>query len=93
MSRSLVLRSASGSEANPVATMRWGSVIAGWRRSSGGARRCPGQELFQYLDDAGESHDITSDDVNAYLRDTAHADVTASDFRTWAGDGARISSA
>jgi DNA topoisomerase-1 len=51
-------------------------------------RRCqdlPGQELFQYLDEAGRPQDVTSDDVNAYLRDAARADVTASDFRIWAG--------
>ncbi len=58
------------------------------RRLATIVRRCqelPGQELFQYLDEAGQPHDVTSDDVNAYLRDAAGADVTASDFRTWAG--------
>jgi len=51
-------------------------------------RRCqdlPGQELFQYLDADGEPHDISSDDVNDYLREISGADVTAKDFRTWAG--------
>ena len=51
-------------------------------------RRCqelPGQELFAYLDEDGLPHDVSSDDVNAYLRDAAGADVTASDFRVWAG--------
>lgn len=51
-------------------------------------RRCqelPGQELFAYVDDDGQQHDVTSDDVNAYLREAARADVTASDFRIWAG--------
>ena len=44
----------------------------------------PGQELFQYVDDAGEMHSITSDDVNTYLREAAEEEITAKDFRTWA---------
>jgi len=50
-------------------------------------RRCrdvPGQVLFQYVDDEGR-HPIRSNDVNAYLRDTAEADVSAKDYRTWIG--------
>jgi DNA topoisomerase-1 len=45
----------------------------------------PGQHLFQYLDDAGEQHEVTSGDVNRYLRDISGADITAKDFRTWTG--------
>ncbi|HEX7472626.1 MAG TPA: hypothetical protein VF323_06060 [Candidatus Limnocylindrales bacterium] len=45
----------------------------------------PGQELFQYLDEAGEPRPIESADVNAYLRAAAGIEVTAKDFRTWAG--------
>src|SRR5262249_43112507 len=45
----------------------------------------PGQELFQYRDDQGELRDIESEDVNRYLQEAAGADVTAKDFRTWAG--------
>lgn len=45
----------------------------------------PGQELFQYLDDGGNTHSITSEDVNAYLREITGEDFTAKDFRTWAG--------
>jgi DNA topoisomerase-1 len=45
----------------------------------------PGQELFQYLDGAGKRQTISSDDVNAYLRETTGSDITAKDFRTWAG--------
>jgi DNA topoisomerase-1 len=41
--------------------------------------------LFQYLDEAGTSVDVRSDDVNAYLREAAGEDVSAKDFRTWAG--------
>ena len=45
----------------------------------------PGQELFQYIDDAGERRDVTSADVNAYLKEITGRDVTAKDFRTWHG--------
>ena len=45
----------------------------------------PGQHLFQYLDDEGEARSIDSSDVNDYLREIAGADVSAKDFRTWAG--------
>ncbi|WP_419953423.1 DNA topoisomerase IB [Methylobacterium sp.] len=45
----------------------------------------PGQELFQYIDDAGETRDVTSADVNAYLREITGQEITAKDFRTWAG--------
>src|SRR6202790_5654280 len=45
----------------------------------------PGQNLFQYLDDDGEARDITSQDVNDYLREITGEDFTAKDFGTWAG--------
>jgi DNA topoisomerase I len=45
----------------------------------------PGQHLFQYVDDKGERHDVTSADVNAYLHEITGEDITAKDFRTWAG--------
>ena len=45
----------------------------------------PGQELFQYLDADGSQRDVTSSDVNAYLREITGEDFTAKDFRTWAG--------
>ena len=45
----------------------------------------PGQELLQYLDEAGQHQDVTSADVNAYLQDITGSDITAKDFRTWAG--------
>jgi len=45
----------------------------------------PGQDLFQYVDDSGEIRDITSEDVNNYLREITGEDFTAKDFRTWAG--------
>ncbi|HSD00130.1 MAG TPA: DNA topoisomerase IB, partial [Casimicrobiaceae bacterium] len=49
-------------------------------------RRCqqlPGQLLFQYIDDDGARHAVTSDLVNDYLRDAMGEDFTAKDFRTW----------
>ncbi|MBL8691832.1 MAG: DNA topoisomerase IB [Rhodospirillaceae bacterium] len=45
----------------------------------------PGQQLFQYIDDDGERRGVSSTDVNAYLRKIAGCEVTAKDFRTWAG--------
>ena len=45
----------------------------------------PGQDLFQYLDDEGEVRDISSQDVNEYLREITGEDFSAKDFRTWAG--------
>lgn len=45
----------------------------------------PGQDLFQYVDDEGEICDISSQDVNEYLRAITGADFSAKDFRTWAG--------
>jgi DNA topoisomerase IB len=50
-------------------------------------RRCkelPGQQLFQYVDDAGKRCPITSGLVNDYLREAMGTDFTAKDFRTWA---------
>ena len=45
----------------------------------------PGQEVFQYLDEEGEKHQVTSDDVNQYLQEISGEEFTAKDFRTWAG--------
>ncbi len=58
------------------------------RRLAGIVARCealPGQELFQYMDEAGDPRPIESADVNAYLRAAAGIEVTAKDFRTWIG--------
>ncbi len=58
------------------------------RRLATVVRHCqelPGQELFQYLGEAGEVCDVASEDVNGYLRDASGGDYTAKDFRTWAG--------
>ncbi len=45
----------------------------------------PGQELFGYTDKEGKVHNITSDEVNDYLREITRAEFTAKDFRTWNG--------
>jgi DNA topoisomerase I len=45
----------------------------------------PGHELFQYRDENGERRCISSQDVNAYLKEITGADFTAKDFRTWSG--------
>jgi len=51
-------------------------------------KRCqelPGQVLFGYVDENGERRTVSSEDVNDYLRESAGADYTAKDFRTWGG--------
>jgi len=51
-------------------------------------QRCqdlPGTELFQYLDPDGKRQAVSSDDVNAHLREVTGRDITAKDFRTWGG--------
>jgi DNA topoisomerase I len=45
----------------------------------------PGQDLLQYFDDDKELRAVSSGDVNAYLREITGRDITAKDFRTWAG--------
>ena len=45
----------------------------------------PGQDLFQYVEQDGQVRDVTSQNVNDYLREITGADFTAKDFRTWAG--------
>ena len=58
------------------------------RRLAQIVRRCqdlPGQELFQYMDEDGTARLVNSSDVNQYLREAAGIDLTAKDFRTWAG--------
>ncbi|GAC1493579.1 MAG: DNA topoisomerase IB [Vulcanimicrobiaceae bacterium] len=57
------------------------------RRLARAVKRCrdlPGEVLFSYLDDAGESTPVHSEDVNAYLREATGGDFSAKDFRTWA---------
>jgi DNA topoisomerase-1 len=49
-------------------------------------RKCldlPGQDLFEYVDADGHVRDVTSSDVNQYLREITGEPYTAKDFRTW----------
>ena len=59
------------------------------RRIARIVQRCQelaGQELFQYLDDDGRRQSIDAVDINDYLREISGGrDITAKDFRTWAG--------
>ena len=60
------------------------------RRLATVVKRCqdlPGQELFQYQTETGESARVDSTDVNEYLREITQEDFTAKDFRTWHGTG------
>lgn len=45
----------------------------------------PGQQLFKYRDPDGVLCPVTSDDVNAYIREAMGDPFSAKDFRTWAG--------
>jgi DNA topoisomerase-1 len=58
------------------------------RRLAQLVKRCqdlPGHDLFEYLDESGTARDLSSADVNDYLREISGNDFTAKDFRTWAG--------
>ena len=49
-------------------------------------RRCqelPGQSLFQYENGDGQPQQISSADVNDYIRDATGGEFTAKHFRTW----------
>ena len=56
------------------------------RRLGRVVRRCqelPGQSLFQYLNGDGEPQQISSADVNDYIREVTGGEFTAKHFRTW----------
>ena len=56
------------------------------RRLARIVRRCqdlPGQALFQYVNGDGDPQQVTSADVNDYIRDATGGDFTAKHFRTW----------
>jgi DNA topoisomerase-1 len=64
------------------------SVAITDRRIARIVQRCqelPGQELFQYLDADGRRQSVDAGDINEYLRRITGRQVTAKDFRTWAG--------
>jgi len=65
----------------------WDLTVAD-RRVAKVVRACsdlPGYELFKYEAEDGSLVDVTSGDVNDYLRDIGGEEFTAKDFRTWAG--------
>ena len=43
----------------------------------------PGQQLFQYLNGDSNPHQVTSSEVNDYIREAAGEPFTAKHFRTW----------
>ncbi|HZF43081.1 MAG TPA: DNA topoisomerase IB [Sphingomonadaceae bacterium] len=43
----------------------------------------PGQHLFEFIGTDGEPHPVTSNDVNAYIKDAMGDAFTAKNFRTW----------
>jgi DNA topoisomerase I len=45
----------------------------------------PGYNLFEYVDEEGVVRSVTSEDINAYIREVTSHGFTAKDFRTWAG--------
>jgi len=58
------------------------------RRLAKIVKRCqdlPGYELFQYIGDDEKRYDVSSADVNDYLKRIAGDDFSTKDFRTWAG--------
>jgi DNA topoisomerase-1 len=58
------------------------------RRIARIVQRCqelPGQELFQYLDVEGTRLHVDAGDINEYLREITDREITAKDFRTFAG--------
>jgi DNA topoisomerase-1 len=58
------------------------------KKVAGVIRKCqdlPGQELFEYRDIDGSMVQVHSEDVNEYLTQISGQDITAKDFRTWAG--------
>jgi DNA topoisomerase-1 len=66
----------------------WNEGQVSDRRLARIVKRCrdlPGHELFQYVDDDGNRHTIGSSEVNDYLREISGEEITAKDFRTWAG--------
>lgn len=67
---------------------KWHDITVEDRRMARIVKSCqdlPGQDLFQYLDENQQRHDVTSDDVNQFIAQLTGEDFTAKDFRTWAG--------
>jgi DNA topoisomerase-1 len=67
---------------------KWQALEVHDRRLARLVLRCqdlPDHELFRYVGNDSERQAVDSADVNAYLREISGQDVTAKDFRTWAG--------
>ncbi|GAB3432520.1 DNA topoisomerase IB [Niabella aquatica] len=45
----------------------------------------PGYEIFKYVDETENIHDVKSNDLNEYIREIMGEEFSAKDFRTWAG--------
>ena len=65
----------------------WRISVRDWRVAKvlRACQELPGQTLFRYRDEDGEAQSVSSADVNDYLREVTGEDITAKDFRTWAG--------
>lgn len=48
-------------------------------------KEIPGQHLFQYINENGESCNIDSGDLNRYIQACSKGDFSSKDFRTWYG--------
>lgn len=48
-------------------------------------REIPGQALFQYYTQEGETKSVDSGQINNYIKEITGDDFTAKDFRTWGG--------
>ena len=47
--------------------------------------RSEGEELLSYQTEDGEWHDVSSTDINSYIKQVVGGEVSAKDFRTWHG--------
>ena len=72
----------SWKERDPARGCRDGQAYRADRPAMPGPAR---GELFKYLDDEGKRQTVQAEDVNAYLQEITGREITAKDFRTWAG--------
>ena len=78
-------RSGSNSPARAASPGALASATPRWRASSARARSSPVSTFSNTATKTARVHAVTSGDVNAWLREATGADITAKDFRTWAG--------
>ena len=45
----------------------------------------PGYEIFKFIDENGEKHDVKSEHLNEYIKEVMGDEFSAKDFRTWSG--------